>query len=1844
MMKMNTYIFGGERRKPLPFRLLAKYARQAASLLLAVLLCVTMLPVEAFAAAAGASDYDIIIGSSSDGVTSDYHSLDTNTHAIGEYSVSKTYMFRFTEASFQLTNSSGAAQNRNTRANIAGMIGLGETFSKSGKASVRPASDWDDYRFADAEALTTAGYIVDSQSTSFYYIYFINLEYAVLIEITPNGSDPITIDTSQLDSALSGTGSYYESGDRYNGKTTVTDLVAELKENETIKADNTTLRVLDSACTGFWALYQAAMKRVDEIYPEASGTRALASGVTQREVDAVAVLLAAAKENRIPTTQVNATGLYEAVQAFRELDASKYTSGSWAVLSEAVAPAEAVLDELFDDNNAATEVNKAERQTEADALAAKASKKDVLVLKELYDPYYENYQARLQEARNLVEQYDPSRLAETDYTPKSWSAYESAWENLRSDVNYTFSGGIQADYWRLVNFQQHLDGLTSARLQLASSGDVTFTLTYVDNTRSNAPYTGELTLSSGSTTLADAMEAANLSVSGKGLLAVYLNGECIASFSPDKLGEATLQIPNKAEVKLVLSAMPKETEEGSSGYDSTEWLEHDADSSADYSDSFAQIGMAAPETAAVGDKVKITGSVTGASYSNLGQDLGGEGLTLFVSEPRQTEAFSAPSKETVTVTGADGTLEYVFTRPGWYTVALFDMREDVLTATDIFRETTIGTYYSLRAGDFALIHVTEAEDEQTLLEQYRTEKAAEAERFFAQYHDYDFTAEDYASFQSLYSTLRNNLTAAESFTALMDQYDKDYAALRAAAAEKAMDHEAVIANLRANLAYLPGDLSTMDSTYKATLEKVQKAYAGLNAHQKSLLTGNEVIRLDEVAKVDAGGLLEPASVTLIITGGDTLSYLSQSGGDTGSQTSSPNHNKTFTRNPDGSTGESEYKYAQYGEPEALSNVKAGQILELRRYIKQTDEYYWVKYSLDGGATWLLAEHWTPESSLVVQGEYFVITYTIPAVEAVNLQLGTFSKTEYQEYLTAQDAAGLEEAKESAKASLQATYDGYDLSLYDDEGQAALQKALEDGLKAIDEAATTTAVNEARQAALAAMASVKRAEQVVLPDTYDSGETVGQVHVIIENTTYDDAPFTGTIAKGWYDLGENDTMMTMVLKVLQSKGYSWNGTTDFGNIQESDYDITYLASITKGGETLAEFTGGQKSGWMGTLNDWFVNEGFQQFSYQNGQLQNNDEIRVMYTCDYGVDLGGTWGSNDTSLESLTIRGGTLTPSFDGDVTDYMLLISGERANVTVTPSAANKNYLVKTFLNTYNSDGAFYRRPETISVKSGDVIYVGVGEKGWPTMNTGGNPTRYTIQVYSLQEALNNLPDASAVTLGNYTTYGDTVRQLEDLIKQQGYTGDRSRLDALKERVTFYEEIDEVKDLLADIPDVDDLTTGDRGQVQDARDAYDALDEDQKLYITIADVEKYNAAVKWMEEHGSSISGGTIAGVEEMPEEIGETGGGSITITPEASVNSKGEATAKVDAETVEQVLEQAAEDGNISTIVVAPEIDGDASRVTVELPKSSVSDIAGDSLDLTVSTPIAGMTIPSDGLSELAKQSGSTVSFTAESVTVTGAEGNKSDAIRLDVAVNGKSVDTVPGGLTVTVPAADAGSVLVLVADDGTETIIRKSVTEDGEVAGLVDGSCTVKVVDNAKTFTDTSSHWAADAIDFASSRELFNGTSSTAFSPNEEMTRAMLVTVLHRMEDEMETAAENAFADIPDDTWYTDAVIWASENGIVNGVAEGQFDPNANITREQLAAMMYRYADFLGMDTAASGSLSRFNDGSQVSSWASDAMKWAVGNGLISGKSSTILDPKGNATRAEVATILQRMTALMVK
>lgn len=181
---------------------------------------------------------------------------------------------------------------------------------------------------------------------------------------------------------------------------------------------------------------------------------------------------------------------------------------------------------------------------------------------------------------------------------------------------------------------------------------------------------------------------------------------------------------------------------------------------------------------------------------------------------------------------------------------------------------------------------------------------------------------------------------------------------------------------------------------------------------------------------------------------------------------------------------------------------------------------------------------------------------------------------------------------------------------------------------------------------------------------------------------------------------------------------------------------------------------------------------------------------------------------------------------------------------------------------------------------------------------------------------------------------------------------------------------------------------------------------------------------------------------------------------------------------------------------------------------------------------------------------------------------------------------------------------------------------------------------DFPKDFDDVSTtDWFYDAVNFAVSNNLFNGMGDNKFEPDTEMNRAMLVTVLWRYAGSPKEGT-NTFTDVKSGAWYADAVSWASSKGIVNGVAAGKFDPNGNVTREQLAAILYRFCNSTGIATDKRGDLSSFPDHAEVSSWAKDAFAWAVGKGLISGNvinGKTMLDPQGNATRAQVATILMR-------
>ena len=283
--------------------------------------------------------------------------------------------------------------------------------------------------------------------------------------------------------------------------------------------------------------------------------------------------------------------------------------------------------------------------------------------------------------------------------------------------------------------------------------------------------------------------------------------------------------------------------------------------------------------------------------------------------------------------------------------------------------------------------------------------------------------------------------------------------------------------------------------------------------------------------------------------------------------------------------------------------------------------------------------------------------------------------------------------------------------------------------------------------------------------------LGQVRVIVENTTFTkpvdgNAPaWTGTLVDTWVKLTEDSTMMGCVAQALEAKGYSQTGA-----------ESNYISEING----LEEFDGGFMSGWMGTLNDWFTNEGFGGFTVANGKLEAGDEIRVMYTCAYGDDLGGSWGNKDTTVKALTFSDGELSPAFHKDTDSYTLKLSSKVSSVQVTPTASNKNFQVRTSV-----DGTEYKRTAKIPVADGTVITVKCGDPSWPSMNKDAEAHEYKITVS--QEA----PAAVKVTLRSQMADGylhalQEVEVAANTAEKYGFTDALEGVTALDALVKAHE--------------------------------------------------------------------------------------------------------------------------------------------------------------------------------------------------------------------------------------------------------------------------------------------------------------------------------------------------------------------------------------------------------------------------------------------------------------------------
>ena len=210
----------------------------------------------------------------------------------------------------------------------------------------------------------------------------------------------------------------------------------------------------------------------------------------------------------------------------------------------------------------------------------------------------------------------------------------------------------------------------------------------------------------------------------------------------------------------------------------------------------------------------------------------------------------------------------------------------------------------------------------------------------------------------------------------------------------------------------------------------------------------------------------------------------------------------------------------------------------------------------------------------------------------------------------------------------------------------------------------------------------------------------------------------------------------------------------------------------------------------------------------------------------------------------------------------------------------------------------------------------------------------------------------------------------------------------------------------------------------------------------------------------------------------------------------------------------------------------------------------------------------------------------------------------------------------------------VRIAADGTAAF---PLTHASQYAVVIDESNHSQGSGEQHPFTDVAADaWYAQAVQYVYENGLMDGIENNQFAPEHTTTRAQLVTILHRLEGQP-AAGEAAFSDVPAGQWYTEAVAWAAANSIVNGVSDTTFAPNDPVTREQMAAILYRYAQYKGYDVTASGDLSGYTDAGAIRPYAEAAMAWANGTGLITGVSDTTLQPRGNSTRAQVATILMR-------
>ena len=1552
--------------------------KRIVSFLLALVMAVSLLPVSAFAVdgaynvaedtavqqgddassvqTTGVSDYNIVLTNS--GITSEVYATDTSTHSIeltvrevddsGNYvpttkkiDVNKTYILRYKSKTDILI------KNECTR----GIQTIGRTYTLNKNQELAAANivknaavwafptDTDQYfsmegaKATKAEVLA-AGYTdLDEESSEYYYWYLeytqgtskkkVPLQYALLIEITPNGAEPskTVVDTSKLTALLdtvsdTNAGSHwYTADDRWNGKA--------------------------ASKTGFWAELTA----VDG--PRAKAQAVLEKlGATQEDIDAAVADLTAAIANLIPADRANTTVLYEALRS--KYYESSYTAKSWAIYKPVRDKAEALMATMFnaegnpiDDNkataNKSIETMAAELETARKALNPRIGSGNTDSLTRV--------KLNMEAIQYLVKKYDPDTL--TGYTAESVETLRQARTaamDLADSIDLNDVGHREDNQLgsALRELRKAIYGLTTT-----AAAQISVKVSVLDTNDIYAGYTGELAyLHNPNTYTASLTLDANASaydlLNGKSLLknpnsaaevVVFLNGELVygdlgATGSYQDIhstgGSSTFQaikLHDKDELTIVW-IYPKQIEYSSQVGTYPAYL-------MDIPDYFRYSTVSAPVEVEAGQPFTISvTSETALPFHSAAGTRAVTGAAVYRSDAAESAEAAA--------TGYVGVNTYAVTdESGKATLTLYNEGYVLLNA---FRTDTDEARYTVGAS--VLVHVTAASDLDAVKQQLREE--LDAVYNDEQHPESVFTAENWQKVQDAYNTAVAAIDAAKTSGEAGDAQQKAIQTIKGLQSSADSNNKANLAQFRRLLAQLPDDVTKLDATATDTVAQLKTSYEAMTAYQRGQLTGREQKKYDAIANAELAPAVSrkltfrqdyskvPAADQAALA--DMIAYLQNNtraddkytpeiGGNMQAQlfsfntTRSANYGTAYDRiteaasltqnivacvNPDYAayflcrdaaisagkkdgpgviTGTgwriSDASMTMYVPDENSSNTT--RVLGHMTYTVNGTQYAVKSVTVSGLETDATSRNATFYDTSNYRGRF--PTQCNQVIPDTFLQMTTGFDDVTVTVTWAPVGGDAQAAKDAAITRLNTVKNG----LTGD----GVQAAYDAGVKAIQAAATAAEVDKAYQAAVVAMR--KAADY-------------GKVQVIVENTTYpveDGAPWDGKLVDEWIDLNADSTMMNCIVAALEKKGYTQDGA-----------DSGYIATING----LSQMDGGDQSGWMGTLNDWFTNYGFKEFTVENGSLSNGDVIRIMYTREgLGADVGGTWGNSDTTLAALDIQGGklltTFVPGEAGNTYEYTLAIDGESADLKLTPTAANKNYLTKIFLNEkVTSDeegGSFFKRTQMIPVAAGDTIYVGCGEYAWPSMNKQETEARdytgtwYVLHVVNasagasyVDDLIDALPAASDVSYDNYQQYGDAAdvarKAYEDLDKAEQDKVDTAELKKVEAAIAHFKAIDDAKTKIDALPEAGKVTLAERDAVKAAQDAYDALSAEQKEYLTFAQAAKVTALAKRIAE----LEAAPIKSVEALIDAIG-------TVTLD-SKNAIDEARAAYDKLTAEQ--------------------------------------------------------------------------------------------------------------------------------------------------------------------------------------------------------------------------------------------------------------------------------------------------------------------------------------------------------